>query len=276
MTPEYDAVNPNTDPARLAELAQTHPHLRPIIAANPAAYDGLLQWLTQFDEPGLKSTLASRGYAAAPVVAEKKRRVPLAAIIAIVIGAVLLVGGGVTALVIALNQPSTTSSSSKDDKKDKDEAEEEDEEDTDEDNPDADDETVDGIPTCTIDQVLSVFYGDVDPDTVDLAGSFTLPEVLDASTTTICAGDYLSSDPEAYKQATSVAVLEDDGKVIERLSEILRAGGFGEPLESGMGTTGWTDGVTQVFALNLEDAVYTDTDEFGGIDDKIIVFVWEA
>lgn len=275
MTPEYDAVNPNTDPARLAELAQTHPHLRPIIAANPAAYDGLLQWLTQFDEPGLKSTLASRGYTAAPVAAEKKRRVPLAAVIAIVIGAVLLVGGGVTALVIALNQPSSSASSSKDDKKDKDDKEE-DEEEADEDEPDADDGTVDGIPTCTIDQVLSVFYGDVDPDTVDLAGSFTLPEVLDASTTTVCAGDYLSTDSEAYKQATSIAVLEDDGKVIERLSEILRAGGFGEPLESSLGTTGWTDGTTQVFALTLADAVYTDTDEFDGIDDKIIVFVWEA
>lgn len=273
MTPEYEAVSPNTDPARLAELAQTHPQLRPMIAANPAAYDGLLQWMTQFDEPGLKSALAARGYAAAPVVEQKKRRVPLAAIIIGGIVALLLIGVGVTALVISLNQapPSSTSSSKDDDEEDEDT----DDEDADDDE-DANDDPVDSIPTCTVDQVLSVFYGDVEPDTVDLAGSFTLPDVLDASTTTVCAGDYFSTDANAFKQGTSVAVLEDDGEVVDRLSEILSAAGFSDPVTSGMSTTGWTDGDTQVYALNLEDAVYTGTDEFDGLEDKLIVFVWEA
>ena len=270
MTPEYDAASPATDPARLAELAQTHPQLRPIIAANPAAYDGLLQWLTQFDEPGLKTALAARGYAAAPVVEQKKRRVPLAVIIIAAVVALLLIGVGVTALVISLNQAPTSSSSSKDDD------EEEEEEDAEDEEEEADDDPVDGIPACTIDQVLTVFYSDVDASTVEDAGSFRLPEVLDASTTTICAGDYLSTDAAAFKQSTSIAVLEDDGTVIEQLTEVLSASGFGDPQESGTSTVGWTDGETQIFALQLEDAAFGDVDEFGGTDDKIIVFVWDA
>lgn len=42
-----EAADPRTDPARLAELAGAYPHLHPLIAANPACYDGLRDWMQQ-------------------------------------------------------------------------------------------------------------------------------------------------------------------------------------------------------------------------------------
>lgn len=42
-----EAADPRTDPARLAELAGAYPHLHPLIAANPACYEGLRDWMQQ-------------------------------------------------------------------------------------------------------------------------------------------------------------------------------------------------------------------------------------
>lgn len=42
-----EASDPRTAPARLAELAAAYPHLHPLIAANPACYPGLLDWMRQ-------------------------------------------------------------------------------------------------------------------------------------------------------------------------------------------------------------------------------------
>lgn len=42
---EASASDPATDPARLAELAYTHPILRSRIAANPSAYPALVDWI---------------------------------------------------------------------------------------------------------------------------------------------------------------------------------------------------------------------------------------
>lgn len=54
------AADPTTDPAALAEIAQHHEALRPAVALNPAAYDGLLEWLAQFPDPALQSALRQR------------------------------------------------------------------------------------------------------------------------------------------------------------------------------------------------------------------------
>lgn len=39
------AANPQTDPAVLGQLAAQHPEVQALIAANPAAYPGLLEWI---------------------------------------------------------------------------------------------------------------------------------------------------------------------------------------------------------------------------------------
>ena len=41
------ASDPATPPSELAELAERHPELRAAIAANPAAYPGLREWIAQ-------------------------------------------------------------------------------------------------------------------------------------------------------------------------------------------------------------------------------------
>lgn len=46
-----EASDPRTEPARLAELAAAHPHLHPLIAANPACYEALRDWMRQVAAP---------------------------------------------------------------------------------------------------------------------------------------------------------------------------------------------------------------------------------
>lgn len=48
---ELLASNPATPAATLAELVQTNPEVQALVAANPAAYPGLLEWLTQYGGP---------------------------------------------------------------------------------------------------------------------------------------------------------------------------------------------------------------------------------
>lgn len=48
------------DPNRLYEIAATVPEARPLIAQNPAAYPGLLEWLAQLGDPRVDEALRNR------------------------------------------------------------------------------------------------------------------------------------------------------------------------------------------------------------------------
>lgn len=54
------AADPATDLAQLAALAHEHPELRPLVAANPSTYPGLLEWLAQFDDAEIQAALNAR------------------------------------------------------------------------------------------------------------------------------------------------------------------------------------------------------------------------
>ncbi len=54
------AADPTTPGEVLAELAYERPDLRPVVAANPAAYPGLLTWLAALGDPQVDATLAWR------------------------------------------------------------------------------------------------------------------------------------------------------------------------------------------------------------------------
>jgi hypothetical protein len=56
--------DPSTPPADLADLAYKHAELRPLIAGNPAAYQGLIDWLASLGDPVVDAVIASRGPAA--------------------------------------------------------------------------------------------------------------------------------------------------------------------------------------------------------------------
>ncbi|WP_129587601.1 variant leucine-rich repeat-containing protein [Actinomyces minihominis] len=60
---EAEASNPRTAPVRLQELANNYPRLRPLIAMNPTAYPGLVQWLADLNDPAINVALAQRGAA---------------------------------------------------------------------------------------------------------------------------------------------------------------------------------------------------------------------
>lgn len=55
------AQDPSTDPVVLARIAEVAPELRPALAANPATYDALLQWLASVGDPDIDAALARRG-----------------------------------------------------------------------------------------------------------------------------------------------------------------------------------------------------------------------
>lgn len=57
---EQEASSPQTRPARLQELANNYPRLRPLIAMNPATYPALVQWLGTLDDPSVNVALAQR------------------------------------------------------------------------------------------------------------------------------------------------------------------------------------------------------------------------
>jgi hypothetical protein len=54
------ASDPNTPLETLAELAQSHPEVRPQIALNPSTYTGLLEWLAQLQDPLVDAALTVR------------------------------------------------------------------------------------------------------------------------------------------------------------------------------------------------------------------------
>lgn len=55
------AASPQATADQLFALARDHQHLWPLIAANPAAYDDLLDWLGSSADPGVQSALRARG-----------------------------------------------------------------------------------------------------------------------------------------------------------------------------------------------------------------------
>lgn len=59
------AADPATPLQVLADLAAHRPDLRAAVAANPAAYPGLLEWLGTLDDPAIDSALRARAAAAA-------------------------------------------------------------------------------------------------------------------------------------------------------------------------------------------------------------------
>lgn len=57
------AADPGADPETLRQIAFHYPDLRPAVAANPAAYQGLLDWLAALGDPRVDEALAARGHA---------------------------------------------------------------------------------------------------------------------------------------------------------------------------------------------------------------------
>ncbi|MBP3221547.1 MAG: polymer-forming cytoskeletal protein [Neisseriaceae bacterium] len=53
------AANPKSPPELLQQLAY-HKELRPVLAENPATYEGLLQWLAGLNDPAVNAALARR------------------------------------------------------------------------------------------------------------------------------------------------------------------------------------------------------------------------
>lgn len=56
------AADPGADPETLRQIAFHYPDLRPVVAANPAAYQGLLDWLAALGDPRVDAALASRNH----------------------------------------------------------------------------------------------------------------------------------------------------------------------------------------------------------------------
>jgi hypothetical protein len=55
-----EAANPATSAQALHEIATTIPELRPAVAANPAAYADLVNWMAQLGEPAVDAAIAAR------------------------------------------------------------------------------------------------------------------------------------------------------------------------------------------------------------------------
>jgi len=58
-TPQV-AADPATPATVLAEIARDRPELRPYLAANPAAYPQLLEWLAVLGDPAVDAVLRTR------------------------------------------------------------------------------------------------------------------------------------------------------------------------------------------------------------------------
>ena len=58
--PAAAAQDPSTDAEALRQLAYRYPELRPVVAAHPRAYRGLLDWLHQFNDPAINAALEAR------------------------------------------------------------------------------------------------------------------------------------------------------------------------------------------------------------------------
>lgn len=66
---QEEATNPKTSPVRLQKLAKEEPSLRPLIALNPTAYPGLVDWLGGLGDPAVNAALSQRRAMEAKVAA---------------------------------------------------------------------------------------------------------------------------------------------------------------------------------------------------------------
>jgi hypothetical protein len=57
-----EAADPNTSATRLAEIAYQHPNARRVVAGNPNAYPGLVDWLRELNDPRVAQALETRAY----------------------------------------------------------------------------------------------------------------------------------------------------------------------------------------------------------------------
>ncbi len=63
---DYQIASTSTDLELLSLIAQRRPDLRAAVAANPATYEGLLQWLARLNDPAINNALANRAVASPP------------------------------------------------------------------------------------------------------------------------------------------------------------------------------------------------------------------
>ena len=64
--PAAAAQDPSTDAEALRQLAYRYPELRPVVAAHPHAYRGLLDWLHQFNDPQVNAARSPARRSAPP------------------------------------------------------------------------------------------------------------------------------------------------------------------------------------------------------------------
>ncbi|HEY5223115.1 MAG TPA: hypothetical protein VIJ18_08760 [Microbacteriaceae bacterium] len=64
---DAEAANPATSPERLAELAYHHPSMRAVVAANPSAYPGLIEWIRTYGQTPSGTVAAGSAIAAVTV-----------------------------------------------------------------------------------------------------------------------------------------------------------------------------------------------------------------
>ena len=129
---------------------------------------------------------------------------------------------------------------------------------------------------CTLTQA-NAYLTDVAVSTITNTGKkFPLPEVLNAGTGVICAGDFVTSDSQAYRPAVSIAVLQGGTKVYDTLAITLKSDGYPAAELSGQSTHGWNDGKYQIYAVKLSDQMGAGGTLFGSDKDLILVVAWKV
>ncbi|MEO8527891.1 MAG: PQQ-binding-like beta-propeller repeat protein [Pseudolysinimonas sp.] len=107
MNPAVEAADAATDPAHLAEIAQQHPELAATVAANPATYPGLLEWIVQHGDAAAKAAARVRmGISATPPPPPPAATAPSVASPLVIAGSgphlsarAFAIGGGVLAVI---------------------------------------------------------------------------------------------------------------------------------------------------------------------------------
>ncbi|WP_105034457.1 hypothetical protein [Cryobacterium aureum] len=109
---------------------------------------------------------------------------------------------------------------------------------------------------CSVTQVQAVMFGDVAADTISQTGDFAQPDLFSASQSVICAGEYATTDPDAYDTSrVSIAILAGGSEVFEKLDKTLQAADFPESSLSGMSTHGWSNSDVQIYAVKMSDSL---------------------
>jgi len=252
------ARNPQTTAARLASIAQVHPQLRGAIAANPAAYPELLTWLGQVDQsPAVQHVLAARGIVGPPT--PPKRGIPGIVLVIVAIVALLLGGGGGFLLANVLGAGSSSSEEKP--------ADEEPEE------PEA--LALEDADGCSAREFGALMDSTVDAADITALDEIPVEDILTIGNSIYCAGDYSTEDPEADRPRFSLVILETGEDGLDEIATALEDAGF-EPADNagGRGLL-WSDGETQAYAADFEDAA-GDTDLVDDPAQLIAVGFWPA